>query len=130
MGHPQGQEEERERRTLCAVREISEETGLAPDLLRIRGPLCQSSYISYYSGKPFNKTVEWFLLDYRGKLSDPLIPDLSEDIDLCWWAPVDDLLKVLETARPYLRSVRRSIEESFHLLEAATAETSIGIAAS
>ena len=66
----------------CAVREISEETGLDPDLLRIRGPLCRSSYISYYSGKPFNKSVEWFLLDYEGKLSDPLIPDLSEDIDL------------------------------------------------
>ena len=126
---PKGKKK-KESAELCAVREISEETGLAPDLLRIRGPLCQSSYISYYSGKPFNKTVEWFLLDYRGKLSDPLIPDLSEDIDLCWWVPVKDLLEVLETARPYLRSVRRSIEESFHLLEAATSETSIGIAAS
>ena len=115
----------------CAVREISEETGLDPGLLRIRGPLCQSSYISYYSGKPFNKTVEWFLLDYSGKLSDPLTPDLSEDIDLCWWAPVNDLLKVLETARPYLRSVRRSIEESFDLLlEPATAETAFSTAAS
>ena len=111
----------------CAVREISEETGLDPDLLRVRGPLCRSSYISYYSGKPFNKSVEWFLLDYEGKLTDPLIPDLSEDIDLCWWAPVNDLLKTLEIARPYLRSVRRSIEESFHLLEPATV---IGMASS
>ena len=110
----------------CAVREISEETGLDPDLLRVRGPLCRSSYISYYSGKPFNKSVEWFLLDYEGKLTDPLIPDLSEDIDLCWWAPVNDLLKTLETARPYLRSVRRSIEGSIHLLEAETAIGSVG----
>ena len=113
---------------VCAVREISEETGLAPELLRIRGPLCRSSYISYYSGKPFNKTVEWFLLDYDGKLNDPLIPDLSEDIDLCWWVPVNDLPEVLKTARPYLRSVRRSIEEAFDLLlEPAAA---VGIAAS
>ena len=110
----------------CAVREISEETGLDPDLLRVRGPLCRSSYISYYSGKPFNKSVEWFLLDYEGKLTDPLIPDLSEDIDFCWWAPVNDLLKTLETARPYLRSVRRSIKESIHLLESETAVGSVG----
>ena len=123
---PKGKKK-KESAELCAVREISEETGLAPDLLRIRGPLCRSSYISYYSGKPFNKTVEWFLLDYRGKLSDPLIPDLSEDIDLCRWVPVGDLLVVLETARPYLRSVRRSIERSFHLLAEAT---TIGVAAS
>ena len=115
----------------CALREISEETGLAPDLLRIRGPLCQSSYISYYSGKPFNKTVEWFLIDYKGKLSDPLIPDLSEDIDLCWWVPVKDLLEVLETARPYLSSVRRSISESFDLLlDPSPVETAFSTAAS
>ena len=127
---PKGKKK-KESAEVCAVREISEETGLDPGLLRIRGSLCRSSYISYYSGKPFNKAVEWFLLDYEGKLSDPLIPDLSENIDLCWWVPVNDLLGVLETARPYLRSVRRSIEESFHLLaKPATVETALGTAAS
>ena len=127
---PKGKKK-KESAEVCAVREISEETGLDSGLLKIRGPLCRSSYISYYSGKPFNKTVEWFLLDYKGKLSDPLIPDLSEDIDLCWWAPVDDLLEVLEKGRPYLRSVRRSIEGSFHLLvDRRAAETAIGTAAS
>ncbi len=125
---PKGKKK-KESAEVCAVREISEETGLAPELLRIRSPLCRSSYISYYSGKPFNKTVEWFLLDYAGKLSDPLTPDLSEDIDLCWWVQIDDLLEALETARPYLRSVRRSIEGSFDLLETAP-EAAVGVAAS
>ena len=114
---PKGKVKRREPPEQCAVREIAEETGLNPDLLTIRSLLCRSSYISYYSGRPFNKTVDWFLLDYGGDLSDPLAPDLSEDIDLCQWVPVEDLPDTLENGRRYLRSVQSSIRQSMHLLE-------------
>ncbi len=100
----------------CAVREIAEETGVEANLLKVRRPLCQSSYISYYSGKPFAKTVHWFVLDYRGRIDDPLQPDLSENIDLCRWVAIDDLPRALRTARPYLRSVATVIGGSLHLL--------------
>ena len=94
----------------CAVREISEETGLNPHLLSIRAPLCRSSYISYYSFGPVNKTVDWFLVDYRGDISDPLAPELSEDIDLCQWVVEKDLVAVPGAAREYLRTVWPAID--------------------
>ena len=93
----------------CALREISEETGLKRKSLSVREPLCRSSYISYYSYGPVNKTVDWFLLDYDGELRDPLSPDVSEDISLCEWVRFDDLVDTMESAREYLRPVRNHI---------------------
>ena len=98
----------------CAVREIAEETGLNPSLLSIRAPLCQSSYISYYAIGPVNKTVDWFLLDYAGQVTDPLFPELSEDIDLCQWVPEGNLLKSMHSARLYLAPVWLAIEQALY----------------
>lgn len=106
---PKGKTKKGEPPERCAVREIAEETGLDKVLLSVRRPLCRSSYISYYSGKPFNKTVDWFLLDYAGSLSDPLMPDISENIDLCAWVAAADLLPTMRTAREYLDAVKPSI---------------------
>ncbi len=114
---PKGKRKKSEDPRRCAIREIAEETGLDPERLFVRRLLFQSSYISYYSGSPFDKTVDWFLLDYRGRLTDPLYPDLSEDIDRCRWIAVDDLIQTLDTARPYLRSVRARIEQTIHLIQ-------------
>ena len=98
----------------CAIREISEETGLNPDLLAIRAPLCRSNYISYYSFGPVNKTVNWYLLDYTGDLADPLTPELTEDIDLCRWIPTGKLLETVHSARAYLRPVWPAIDEALN----------------
>ena len=103
---PKGKVKKREPAENCALREISEETGLDKDLLSIRQPLCRSSYISYYSYGPVNKTVDWFILDYAGELTDPLTPDVSEDIDMCRWVALDGLLEMMETARDYLDPVK------------------------
>ena len=127
---PKGKVKKKEPPEYCAIREISEETGLRRRRLSVLRFLCQTSYISYYSGKPFDKTVDWFLLDYDGELSDDLAPDLSEDIDLCQWIPVDDLLGALATARPYLRPVRNRVAESIHLLRQRQVEAGAGFAAS
>ena len=98
----------------CAVREIAEETGLNPSLLSVRAPLCRSSYISYYAIGPVNKTVDWYILDYAGKVSDPLTPELSEDIDLCRWVSEDDLLDSVNSARLYLAPVWLAIEQALY----------------
>ena len=103
---PKGKRKRGEDPRLCAIREIAEETGLAPERLAVRRRLFSTSYISHYSGVPFHKTVDWFLLDYDGELADPLNPDLSEDIDLCRWVAVGDLMRTLKAARPYLQPVR------------------------
>ena len=106
---PKGKTKKKEPSEICAVREIAEETGLDKSLLSVRRPLCRSSYISYYSGKPFNKTVDWFLLDYAGSLADPLTPDISENIDLCAWIAAADLLPTMQTAREYLDAVKPAL---------------------
>ena len=99
---------------ICALREISEETGLPASSLSIRSPLCRTSYISYYRIGPVNKTVQWFLLDYDGDLSDPLQPDLQEGIDQAHWLPLDGLLEKMRASRPYLRPVRQAIEGALY----------------
>ena len=106
---PKGKVKKREPAETCALREISEETGLDENRLSIREPLSTSSYISYYSYGPVNKTVNWFILDYAGDVSDPLTPDISEDIDMCRWVPFDDLLETMQTARTYLNDVKPHI---------------------
>ena len=98
----------------CALREISEETGLNSGLLSIRAPLCRSSYISYYSYGPVNKIVDWFLLDYAGDTGDPLTPELSEDIDMCQWVPCEKLLQTAGGSRSYLKPVWRAIEMALY----------------
>ena len=111
---PKGKLREDESPQECAVREISEETGLDPDLLSIRAPLCKSSYISYYAIGPVNKTVEWFLLDYAGSTLVPLTPELTEDIDLCQWVDADSLLDNMIDARLYLAPVWFAIEDALY----------------
>ena len=106
---PKGKTKKGEPPERCAVREIAEEAGLDKALLTVRRPLCRSSYISYYSGKPFNKTVDWFLLDYAGSIADPLTPDISENIDLCAWIAAADLLPTMRTAREYLEAVKPAL---------------------
>ncbi len=100
----------------AAIREIAEETGLDSALLSIRAPVCKTSYISYYSGKPFDKTVHWFLLDYAGELTDALTPDMSEDIDLCRWIHASDFIHTIERARPYLQPAKLPLQSALDAL--------------
>ena len=110
---PKGKRKKKERVERCALREVAEETGLKPKMLSIRQPLCQSSYITYYSSKAVNKTVDWFLMDYAGSIEDRLMPDMSENIDLCVWVPLDELVYRMQMARRYLRGrVTRAVEEA------------------
>ena len=110
---PKGKRKKKERAEKCALREVAEETGLDRKRLSITEPLCRSSYITYYASKPVNKTVDWFLIDYAGSLEDRLTPDLSENIDLCVWVPVDELVARMRTARTYLRGeVTAAIDEA------------------
>ena len=100
---PKGKRKKKERLEKCALREVAEETGLDKNMLSIRRHFCRSSYITYYSRKPVNKTVDWFLMDYAGTLDDRLTPDLSENIDLCIWVPFAELPDRMQQARTYLR---------------------------
>ena len=99
---PKGKKKKKEAPEKCALREVAEETGLDKERLSIRRKFCRSSYITYYASKPVNKTVDWFIMDYAGSLDDRLTPDLGENIDLCAWIPLSELLDRMQTARRYL----------------------------
>ena len=100
---PKGKRKKKERAEKCALREVAEETGLDRERLSIRRKFCRSSYITYYASKPVNKTVDWFLMNYDGSLEDRLTPDLGENIDLCVWVPLGELVDRMQMARRYLR---------------------------
>ena len=100
---PKGKKKKREEPERCALREVSEETGLERGRLSIRRRFCRSSYVTYYASKPVNKTVDWFLMDYDGSLEDRLTPDLGENIDMCAWVPLGELVERMGMARNYLR---------------------------
>ncbi len=95
----------------CAVREISEETGLDPAQITPHAKLCKTRYVAYYSGEPVLKTVHWLVLEYGGEIEDPLVPDYAEDIDLCRWVPFTELEEHFGAARPYLQPVARAVLE-------------------
>ncbi len=107
---PKGRRKRRETKERCAVREIAEETGLNANLISVTAPLCDSTYVAYYAGRPVEKTIHWFMLKYAGDLTDVLVPDLGEDIDLCQWIPLRELGHQLRSARPYLQTVARALK--------------------
>ena len=110
---PKGKKKKKEQPEKCALREVAEETGLDKERLSIRRKFCRSSYITYYASKPVNKTVDWFIMDYAGTLEDRLTPDLGENIDLCAWIPLPELVATMQTARRYLRGeVTDAIDEA------------------
>ena len=110
---PKGKKKKKEEPEKCALREVAEETGLDKERLSIRRKFCRSSYITYYASKPVNKTVDWFIMDYAGSLDDRLTPDLGENIDLCAWIPLPELVATMQTARRYLRGeVTAAIDEA------------------
>ena len=100
---PKGKRKKKEKVKRCALREVAEETGLDRRLLSVRNKLCRSGYVTYYGSTAVYKTVDWFVMDYAGSVEDTLMPDLSENIDLCVWVPLDELLERMREARRYLR---------------------------
>lgn len=99
---PKGKRKKREKVKRCALREVAEETGLDKEMLSVRRKLCRSGYVTYYASQPVYKTVDWFLMDYAGSIEDKVTPDISENIDLCVWVPLDELLERMKMARRYL----------------------------
>ena len=100
---PKGKRKKREKVKRCALREVAEETGLDRRLLSVRNKLCRSGYITYYGSTAVYKTVDWFVMDYAGSVEDTLMPDISENIDLCVWVPLGELPERMRTARRFLR---------------------------
>ena len=95
---PKGKLDEGENLEACAVREVTEETGLSA--IEIEQPLCVTYHTYHEFGKHILKESHWYLMKTAAK-SD-LIPQVEEDIEKCEWVMTDRL-------RPYMDNTHASI---------------------
>ena len=103
---PKGKLDEGETIEECAIREVIEETGLAP-LYSVRK--LQTTYHTYpYKGKTALKPSHWFLMRYDG-MQEP-IPQTEEDITEIRWVNKESAKEMLENAFP---SIKEMVERYF-----------------
>jgi 8-oxo-dGTP pyrophosphatase MutT (NUDIX family) len=91
---PKGKLDEGEDLGECALREISEETGLGE--IKLEQTLCTTYHTYYERGQHILKESHWHLV--RGNDSEPLVPQTEEDIEKCEWVNINDLSSYIENA--------------------------------
>jgi len=107
---PKGKLDPGEDLQTCALREISEETGLTH--LEAEAPLCITYHTYHHKGAHVLKESHWYLV--RGDKSDPLLPQTDEDIEQCLWTDMSKL-------DPYLSNAHASILDVLELGQQALA---------
>lgn len=88
----------------CAVREVSEETGLQnPRIIR---PLLITYHTYQEFGKALLKETHWYLME--GKSSDKLVPQEEEFIEAIQWVDQQKLAEFYATTFPAIQDVFRA----------------------
>jgi len=98
---PKGKRDDGESIEECAVREVSEETGLPiPEIVR---PLCHT-YHTYHQGTDhILKETSWFEMKVPG--TPELKPQAEEDINEAIWIDPQETLALLRESYPAIRMV-------------------------
>jgi 8-oxo-dGTP pyrophosphatase MutT (NUDIX family) len=112
---PKGLVEAGESPEETALREISEEVGIAVDLLRLLGPLPPSEYAYRRDGRLIFKRVDHFLVEVPA--GTEAVPQASEVDDVAW-VPLGDAPR-----RVTYRDLRAALAEAARILDTA-ADTS------
>jgi 8-oxo-dGTP pyrophosphatase MutT (NUDIX family) len=92
-GFPKGHLEKHERPEAAALREVSEETGLA-DLV-LRGELATIDWHFRFRGKLIHKVCHFFLMESENASTSP---QREEGITACRWVPIDEALALISYA--------------------------------
>ena len=100
---PKGKVEEGASSRKTAKIEISEETGLPRNQLKVLKKLIPTHYHKRVDGEVVVKKTEWFLIKFNGDENTPLIPDRNEGITDCKWFTFDELVLVLEESHERIR---------------------------
>ena len=100
---PKGRLESGNNSRKTAIIEISEETGLPQEKLKIIKKLIPTYYHKNLNGKNILKKTYWYLVAFVGDEKTKLVPDLNENITDCKWVPFDELVSVLEESHERIR---------------------------
>lgn len=87
---PKGLVDRKNTAEVTAAKEVSEETGLPLDKLRVAMELIPTTHISKFNKERSLKLTRWFLVRYSGK-EIPFKPQIKEGIQHCEWIPEWDL---------------------------------------
>ena len=86
-----------------AIIEISEETGLPENQLSILTKLIPTNHQKQIEGKIIEKKTYWYLVEFKGEFTAPLVPDQHEGITECRWFYFDELMLILEESHERIR---------------------------
>ena len=100
---PKGKIEQGVNKRNTAINEISEETGLPENQLSILKKLIPTHHKKQIKGKIIEKKTYWYLVEFKGEFTAPLVPDHHEGITECRWVYFDELMLVLEQSHERIR---------------------------
>ncbi len=91
---PKGHIDKGEEPETCAIREVSEESGITGH--SIVKPLCPSYHTYTLQNIPYLKKTYWFLMDYDGAMINE--PQIKEGITKVEWLLPDEICKIKDNS--------------------------------
>lgn len=98
---PKGKLDEGETIEACALREVSEETGLSD--VSITQFLDITRHLYQEKDEMILKETHWFEMAYRG--SEKPIPQIEEDIEMVKWVSIGELVSYLKNTYPSIKEI-------------------------
>jgi len=98
---PKGKRDDGEEIAECALREVSEETGLTK--LKLKDKICDTYHVYSQNGQSLLKCTTWYKM--HGSNADTLAPQAEENIEQASWIAERDLRGVVYKSYEAIREV-------------------------
>lgn len=100
---PKGKLDDGEDLSRCALREVSEETGL--NKLTLGNKICDTYHVYAQNGQNLLKCTAWYSM--TGTVHEPLVPQEEENISEAKWVSPNDLAPIVFKSYEAIREVLR-----------------------
>ena len=98
---PKGKLDDNEDLETCALREVSEETGV--NGLQSKGKLCTTYHTYFQEGKQWLKESHWYMI--TTEKTESFTPQVDEEIEKCEWVNINQLAPYTENTHPSIMDV-------------------------
>ncbi len=95
---------ENDEKTVAALREVHEETGLTLKKIEITGKLPPTWHTTRHGNTRYLKKTHWYVMHYHGHFDD-VKPQVEEGIIECRWVHLSDLGQYREKIHPRVNYV-------------------------